>query len=189
MPVQDLGDWLDEQAAQADFWWVKRLSANDTQATGGHQAGPLIPKDIMFGFLPALDDATCLNPKRTVAAYIDSHSQALEVVATWYNNSVVEGPPKKRNETRLTKWGGSSSPMLDPESTGALVVFRSIALPGINLPHVIFGSAMTTQMKTRSLSLLALWNRASDAVGQRLELVGLTYLLVSSPPRICQRYG
>lgn len=28
--------------------YVKRLSANDTLATGGHQAGPYMPKDFLF---------------------------------------------------------------------------------------------------------------------------------------------
>ena len=39
MPIPDLGDWLDEQQQDGVLWYLKRLSANDTQASGGHQAG------------------------------------------------------------------------------------------------------------------------------------------------------
>ena len=41
----NLVDWLEEQSLPSRVWFVKRLSANDTLASGGHQAGPYIPKD------------------------------------------------------------------------------------------------------------------------------------------------
>ena len=132
MAIQDLGDWLDEQAEQATFWWVKRLSANDTQATGGHQAGPLIPKDIIFEFLPDLDDPTKQNPKITFSVAIDSHADLRAVTATWYNNRLTSG--QTRNEARITNWGGSASPLLDPEATGALVVFTFHKSAGTDPP-------------------------------------------------------
>lgn len=46
--IADLNDWLDEQSRTDIIWYIKRLSANDTLATGGHQAGPYIPKDFLF---------------------------------------------------------------------------------------------------------------------------------------------
>ena len=43
--------------------------------------------------------------------------------AIYYNNKFHENPKGGRNEARLTNFGGSSSALLDPDSTGALTVF------------------------------------------------------------------
>ena len=40
----------------------------------------------------------------------------------WYNN-VLHKPGGKRNEVRITRLGGASSPLLDMENTGALAIF------------------------------------------------------------------
>lgn len=135
MPVQNLGDWLDEHAEQADFWWVKRLSANDTQATGGHQAGLLVPKPIIFEFLPKLENPITLNPRIGFDVAIDSHLDFRSVTAIWYNNRVVPGQTGTRNEARITNWGGASSPLLDTEATGALVVFAFHNAQGTSTPR------------------------------------------------------
>lgn len=123
MPVQDLGDWLDEQRAGEPgvLWYVKRLSANDTQATGGHQAGPYIPKQFLFTVMPSLNRPTHKNPRVQFKMALDSHADMRMVTAIWYNNRLRGGT---RNETRVTGFGGaSSSPLLDPALTGALAVF------------------------------------------------------------------
>ena len=123
MPVQDLGDWLDEQRAGEPgvLWYVKRLSANDTQATGGHQAGPYIPKQFLFTVIPSLNRPAAENPKVPFEVRLGSHPDVRTVTATWYNKGLRGG---KVNETRLTGFGGaSSSPLLDPVLTGALAVF------------------------------------------------------------------
>ena len=39
------------------------------------------------------------------------------------NNKLHDNPKGGRNEARLTNFGGTSSALLDPESTGALTVF------------------------------------------------------------------
>ena len=133
MPVQDLGDWLEEQADGATFLWAKRLSANDTQANGSHQAGLLVPNQTMFQFLPELNNPQIHNPKIEFDVAIDSHADFRTVMATWYNNKVTLG--KTRDETRITNWGGASSPLLDPESTGALTVFAFGEVSGSNSPR------------------------------------------------------
>ena len=121
MPVAELGDWLDEQMAAPDaLWYVKRLSANDTQANGSHQAGFYIPKQIAFHVIPSLDQPNEENPRVAFGLTIDSHADARTVTAIWYNNR-LRG--RTRNETRITGLGGSSSALLDPEATGALTVF------------------------------------------------------------------
>ena len=43
-----LQDWLASVSGVEWVWFAKRLSANDTGATGGHQVGLYLPKDIAF---------------------------------------------------------------------------------------------------------------------------------------------
>jgi hypothetical protein len=120
VPVADLTDWLDQFSGPEFLWFVKRLSGNDTLATGGHQAGPYIPKEFLFDALPAINNAEAENPDQTLPLFIDSHSDFRVVRAVWYNNRLRGG---SRNETRLTGFGGASSALLDPDSTGALTIF------------------------------------------------------------------
>ncbi len=120
MPIQDLGDWLDDQKQPGVLWYVKRLSANDTQATGGHQAGFYIPKQIAFNVIPSLSHPGEVNPRVEFTLTIDSHPDVRTVTAIWYNNQYRGGT---RNETRITGFGGSASPLLNPEATGSLTVF------------------------------------------------------------------
>ena len=121
MSLRELEDWLDEQNQPSRvLWWLKRLSANDTQANGSHQAGPYIPKSILFAVAPSLHRPGEENPDVWFDLMIDSHHDARRARAVWYNNRLFGGT---RNETRLTGLGGSASALLDPESTGALTVF------------------------------------------------------------------
>ncbi len=135
MPAQDLGEWLDEQQDHAldalmrhrnpgeygALWYVKRLSANDTQAGGAHQAGPYIRKQFLFNVLPSLNRPDEANPRVQVELFLDSHSETRTANAIWYNNQLRGGT---RNETRITGLGGvPRTPLLNPELTGALTVF------------------------------------------------------------------
>lgn len=101
-------------------WYVKRLSGNDTLATGSHQAGPYIPKSFLFTVLPSIRILERKNPDKWFDLYIDSHADSRKVRAIWYNNKLQAGT---RDETRLTNLGGATSALLDPESTGALTIF------------------------------------------------------------------
>jgi hypothetical protein len=118
--MADLRDWMDEHSRPHVIWYVKRLSANDTLATGGHQAGPYVPKDLLFDVFPSLNRPEAENPDICFDLKIDSHRDDRQVRAVWYNNKNRGGT---RNETRLTRFGGGSSALLDPDSTGALVIF------------------------------------------------------------------
>ena len=117
--------WLEEVATQDYIWYLKRLSANDTQLTGGHQAGPYVPKDVMFLLFPTLDRPAERNPDHFFDLTVDSDSSApkAEARAVWYNNALHDNPTGGRNEIRLTRLGGRASPLLDVENTGALAVF------------------------------------------------------------------
>jgi EcoRII C terminal/Restriction endonuclease EcoRII, N-terminal len=116
----DLRSWLNEIVGFGYVWYVKRLSGNDTLANGSHQAGPYIPKEFLFSIFPSLNRPSSLNPDLWVEFDIDSHEDRRRIRIIWYNNK-LHG--KTRNEARLTNFGGSNSPLLDPENTGALAVF------------------------------------------------------------------
>ena len=120
MPVTSLPDWIAEFAQPDNIWYIKRLSANDTLANKAHQAGPYMPKKLLFGVLPALLDFSTENPRVSLDAFIDSHPDVRSVTPIWYNGKLFG---KTRNETRITGWGGADSALLDPASTGALTVF------------------------------------------------------------------
>ncbi len=120
MALADLTDWLYDQAAPNILWYVKRLSANDTLATGAHQAGPYIPKELLFRIFPSMNRPDAENPDKRFELRIDSHGDVRPVRAVWYNNRLRGGT---RNEARLTNFGGGSSAVLDPDSTGALAIF------------------------------------------------------------------
>lgn len=130
MPVGDLVEWMEEHAAPACVWYVKRLSGNDTLANGSHQAGPYIPRDFLFRIFPALNRREIKNPDVRFNLYVDSHPDAREVRAIWYNNRFHDSASVRgRDETRVTGFGGSASALLDPESTGALTVFAFQQVP------------------------------------------------------------
>jgi hypothetical protein len=120
MALGDLSDWIETFGRPGYIWYAKRLSGNDTLANQSHQAGPYIPKDIVFEVLPSLNRPSDKNPDATFELYVDSHPDVRTVRAIWYNNKLHGGT---RNETRLTGFGGNQSALLDPDSTGALAVF------------------------------------------------------------------
>lgn len=122
MAVADVTDWLNEFGSPGHVWYAKRLSGNDTLANHSHQAGPYIPKEFLFEIFPALHRTDVKNPDLSFDLYIDSHADHRQVRAVWYNNRLT-GDGGTRNETRLTGFGGSSSALLDPDSTGALAIF------------------------------------------------------------------
>lgn len=121
MALADVTDWIREYCRPSTIWYAKRLSANDTLATHSHQAGPYIPKEFLFRVFPSLNRPEAKNPDHEFDLYIDSHADHQTVRAVWYNNKVSE--EGTRNETRLTRFGGQKSALLDPDSTGSLAVF------------------------------------------------------------------
>lgn len=117
----DLLRWLAEVSGPEWLWYAKYLSANDTLATGGHQAGFYLPR-LVFGMLfPTASTSKRLNPDHSFPATVASEGVPRPVRAIWYNNRVVG--KGTRNECRITGWGGATSPILDPEATGSLAIF------------------------------------------------------------------
>src|SRR5882672_11356095 len=116
MALADVTDWIDEYGQPGNIWYAKRLAANDTLATHSHQAGPYVPKEFLFRILPAVNRPDLENPDCSIEAYIDSHADHRTIRAVWYNKK-LHGTGT-RNESRLTRFGGKQSAVLDPESTG-----------------------------------------------------------------------
>lgn len=123
MSLGDLSGWLDEFTGPDFLWYVKRLSGNDTLANGSHQAGPYVPKEVLFEIFPSIARTDIKNPDHWFHLYLDSHADHQSVRAVYYNNKFHGNPKGGRNEARLTNFGGSKSALLDPDSTGALAVF------------------------------------------------------------------
>lgn len=109
--------WLDDHGSSDWHWYIKRLAANDTLATRSHQAGPYVPKHLVFQLFPSIQPDGPANPRAHLLASVDSHDEAERpVVLTWYNQ-------KSRDECRITCWGGGTSAVLDPDTTGSIGVF------------------------------------------------------------------
>lgn len=117
--------WLRDVAVPGSIWYLKRLSANDTQRSGSHQAGPYIPKNVMFTLFPTLNRPGQRNPEHFFDLVVDSAavSSRTRARAVWYNNALHDNRQGGRNEIRITRLGGAKSPLLDVENTGALAVF------------------------------------------------------------------
>ena len=128
MAVADFTAWMAAFSSAGAVWYAKRLSGNDTLANGTHQAGPYIPREVLFEVLPGINQPDQNNPHLHFPLWIDSHeAEPRSVRAIWYNNQLRDGT---RNETRVTGFGGSRSPLLDPDSTGAVAVFAFVPPPG-----------------------------------------------------------
>lgn len=119
--IQNLQEWIQQVSGDEWHWYLKVLSGNDTLLNDSHQAGPYIPKSVIFSLFPGLRLALSLNPRVQFEALIDSHATRSVVTAIWYNNRVVSDGT--RDEARITNWGGRSSPLLDPRSTGSICIF------------------------------------------------------------------
>ena len=123
--INNLEEWLGHVAGPGYVWYLKRLSANDTQRSGSHQAGPYIPKGVMFTLFPVLNQRELRNPDHFFDLAVDSGPTPHTVRArsVWYNNALHDNPESGRNEIRVTRLGGARSPLLDVENTGALTIF------------------------------------------------------------------
>lgn len=118
--MSELQNWMNEVSGTEYIWYIKRLSANDTLANDTHQAGPYIPREVLFRIFPSLNRPEVRNPDLWVDFHIASHAERRNIRIVWYNNKLQGGT---RNEARLTNFGGKASALLDPENTGALSIF------------------------------------------------------------------
>ena len=126
-------EWLLSKATGNYFLYIKRLSANDTGATGGHQVGLYIPSGIVAELFPSIDHTKEQNPSVFLNATYSSHvCSDSEARAIYYNGSFFG---KTRNEKRITRWG-PGSPLQDPENTGGLSILAFEHEPGSDSKNV-----------------------------------------------------
>ena len=123
----DLESFLADISKAEYHWYVKRLSGNDTLANDSHQAGPHVSLKFVFSLFPEWENRTDQNQATLLDLTIDSHGVSREIRLVWYNNKFRN---RTRNEARFTNFGGKESPVLDPDSTGAIVVFACRRLTG-----------------------------------------------------------
>ncbi|NBJ33154.1 restriction endonuclease [Serratia fonticola] len=119
MIVSGLHSWLLEKSTSNTYMFIKRLSANDTGATGGHQVGIYIPTGVVEHLFPSINHVMDRNPSVMLNAHTSSHNCPDSQARAVYYNSRFFG--KTRNEKRITRWG-VGSPLQDPENTGALAL-------------------------------------------------------------------
>jgi len=112
--------WFADVSGDEWFWFAKRLSANDTGQTGGHQVGLYVPRGFAFAMFPELQKHE-LNPRIELTFTLDSHEQRGTPNLIYYNNKLIV-PGGTRDEARITGFGGRPSALQDPESTAAVVV-------------------------------------------------------------------
>lgn len=131
--VRELADWLALVSGPEWLWYAKYLSANDTYAKKNvHQGGPHLGKALFAEAFPVLSARTDKdeNPDLTLATTIDSHGETLDLRLVWYNSKRLTGQKNGRDEARLTRWGRTDSPLVEPDATGSLVVFAFRVRPG-----------------------------------------------------------
>jgi len=129
--LEELKEWLDDIGPDG-LLYIKRLSANDTGLTGGHQSGLYIPKEAGAKIFPGIQRKDTKNPDHFLTAQIDSHAMPEQTVrAIYYNNRYSENVSNGRDEQRITRWntGVESTPLQDPDNTGALCLF-AFNIPG-----------------------------------------------------------
>ena len=108
------------------YYAIKRLSGNDTNLTGGHQAGVYLPRWFFEVATPCICTTAAHNPKQTFSGIFFPNADflATSVTATYYNSKHHPelGLRKKYDEFRLTNWGGADCPLQDKNNTGAIAV-------------------------------------------------------------------
>lgn len=118
--MSEFHQWLSDKLLGNWHIYIKRLSANDTGATGGHQVGIYIPKEVMDKLFPSIVRTDIENPDVFLTAKVSSHNDLQsEVRAVYYNNRYFG---RTRNEKRITRWG-KGSPLQNPDNTGSLAIF------------------------------------------------------------------
>ena len=131
LEIDRLRDWMAKWIGASWVWHAKFLSGTETSATQARWSGPCVPRDLLKPAFPSLvEDVGASSVEFDIK--IDSHrvgenrARGVPHVGTG-----LFGRP--RSEIRITNLG-TSSPLLDPENTGALAVFVFRPGPGLDSP-------------------------------------------------------
>ena len=128
-----LRNWIANWIAASWVWHARFLSGPETSATHTRRPGPRIPRDLLKPAFPSLAQ----NAGATTVEFdieIDSHGvREDQVRAVPHIGHGLFGAP--RPEIRITDVG-ASSPLRDPENTGALAIFVFRPGPATDSPQV-----------------------------------------------------
>lgn len=116
--------FIEELESQGFYWIVKRLAGNDTGLTKSHQVGIYYPKEFFEFVFPEICRIDIENPDSFINnCYFVNEDFNIEGIRAIYYNNKYTSAKGTRNEYRLTRWGGSSSPVQNPENTGSICIF------------------------------------------------------------------
>ena len=126
-----LRHWIANWIGASWVWHAKFLSGPETSATHSRRPGPRIPRDLLKAAFPSLaDDVGATSVEFDIE--IDSHGVREDRVrGVPHIGEGLFGAP--RAEMRITDFG-TSSPLRDPENTGALAIFVFRPGPGTDSP-------------------------------------------------------
>ena len=115
-----LRNWIAKWIGANWVWHARFLSGTETSATQARRSGPCVPRDLLKPAFPSIvEDAGATGVEFDIE--IDSHRVREDRVrGVPHTGEGLFGAP--RAEVRITGFG-SSSPLLDPENTGALAIF------------------------------------------------------------------
>lgn len=119
---------LEECGRNGMPWIAKRLSGNDTGLTGGHQVGIYIPEWFFQGTVPGICTRDTFNPEHSIAeSLLNGDLYKTDLRAIYYNGKHFR--KNSRDEYRITRWGGRTSPVQDPEATGSILFLAMARVP------------------------------------------------------------
>jgi len=112
--------WIARWIGDSWIWHAKFLSGAETSATGAQRSGPCIPRGLLKPVFPSLAaDVEATSVEFDIA--IDSHGVREDRVrGVPHTGQGLLGRPQP--QIRITDLG-TSSPLRDPENTGALAIF------------------------------------------------------------------
>ena len=126
-----LRDWIAKWIGANWVWHARFLAGTETSATQARHSGPCVPRDVLKPAFPSLaEDVGATGVEFDIE--IDSHGVREDRVrGVPHTGERLFGAP--RAEVRITGLG-SSSPLQDPENTGALAIFVFRPAPGADSP-------------------------------------------------------
>jgi len=118
--TDQLRDWIAKWIGAGWVWHARILSGTETSATQSRWPGPCVPKDLLKPAFPSrAEDVGVTGVEFDIE--IDSHGVRQDRVRGV--SHIGEGRWGRPNaEIRITDLG-ASSPLRDPENTGALALF------------------------------------------------------------------
>ncbi|NJM91187.1 MAG: hypothetical protein HC863_02745, partial [Myxococcales bacterium] len=114
-------EWIDGLFDPRPIWFAKRLSADDTWANGAGRDAMDVPAKAFFKLFPELTDS--FSTARSVPLGLEYASDGVRnAVPVSAYCRLVRSTGHTDYVVRVSGLGGATTPMLDPESTGALIV-------------------------------------------------------------------